>query len=105
MSEHTPGPWCIAYGDSGRPRAIYAPKDKNIPGAIGNVIRWNGIGLPSSPIAHANALLIAAAPDMLEALKDAQGCLRELGEDGWSDAPYLLNVIGAAIAKATGVAK
>lgn len=66
---HTLGPWEVVYGSSGYPRAVIAPRDKGIPGAVGNVVRWNGIGLPSSPIAKANALLIAAAPDLLEVAK------------------------------------
>lgn len=40
--------------------------------------------------------------EMLAALKDTQDALRELGPDGWSEAPHLLNVISAAIAKAEG---
>ncbi len=50
----------------------------------------------------ANARLIAAAPEMLEALIVAKSSLETLGIDGWSEAPHLLQIIRAAIAKALG---
>jgi hypothetical protein len=65
-SRFTPGPWLVEYGEeTGRPLGIYAPKDAGVPGAVGSIVRRNGIGLPSSDTAQANARLIAAAPDLL----------------------------------------
>lgn len=66
--KHSPGPWEIRYSAGKRPYAIEAPND-SAPGGVGSVIRWRGIGFPTSPTALANAHLIAAAPDMLAALK------------------------------------
>lgn len=64
---HTPGPWEVEFSTiTGRPLGIYAPNDANIPGAVGSIVRRNGIGLPSSAKAVANARLIAAAPDLLD---------------------------------------
>jgi hypothetical protein len=66
--QHTPGPWEVEYGKQGWPRGIKAPHDMDVPGGVGNVVRWNGIGFPSSPTAKANARLIAAAPKMIDVL-------------------------------------
>jgi hypothetical protein len=71
-TKHTPGPWEVRCGqETNRPRAIVAPNDTG-PGGVGSIVRWNGIGFPSSPAAQANARLIAAAPDMFMALLDLQ---------------------------------
>jgi len=48
--------------------------------------------------ALANAKLIAAAPDMLEALEKAEKWLK-----GWASAEHELEIIQAAIAKAKGL--
>ena len=68
-TKHSPAPWVIRFGSRGQPVSIDAPSEKHIPGAVGGVIRQNGIGLPSSPVALANARLIAAAPVLLAAAK------------------------------------
>ena len=47
----------------------------------------------------ANARLIAAAPELLEACKKAEGWL-----SGWASAEPYIDVLRAAIAKATGEA-
>ena len=57
MSAHTPGPWVQdKYG--------------NINDKSGGTIRVEGLALSSGSEAKANARLIAAAPDLLEALKE-----------------------------------
>jgi hypothetical protein len=70
-SKHTPGPWVVEYSRDyyrrDRPIGINAPNDAGVPGAVGHIVRRNGIGLPSSDRAKANARLIAAAPDLLSA--------------------------------------
>lgn len=69
-AKHTPGPWAITRSDaSGRPYQIRSLGAKDGPGAIVDVTRWAFLNMPSSPEAEANARLIAAAPDMLAALK------------------------------------
>lgn len=69
MSKHTPGPWAIRQEKEGWCR-IYAPKDYYVGGEIAHYV------------SNANANLIAAAPELLEALQylanvcpaiDAQG--------------------------------
>jgi hypothetical protein len=101
MSEHTPGPWEISYGKIRPARPIegytlgYAPicivrGDKRLHG--------NGVR-------EANARLIAAAPELLEALKD----LEEYVSNNIICEPTGIDVNGecfikarAAIAKAEG---
>ena len=67
MTTHTPGPWVLGNADNcGRGYAVCAG-----PYVIARVV-GNGypIGMGRSPKSDANARLIAAAPDMLAALKD-----------------------------------
>ena len=101
MSEpkHTPGPWVVDYSPkTGRPLGITAPGDEGIPGAVGCVVRRNGIGLPGSETAQANARLIAAAPDLLRIL----GELCRYAEGANSKVDDLIDEARAAIAKAEG---
>ena len=65
MSKHTPGPWEVR-GASTRFAAF------NVHGPKTNVVR--------DVLKEANAHLIAAAPDLLEALKALRGCFNAEGE-------------------------
>lgn len=86
--KHTPGPWRV--GDAGH--AIFGPKDSGMyPNAPITIVR----GLANK----ANAALIAAAPEMLEALKQAKVRLECAGLNDST-----LDVIKAALAKARGEA-
>jgi len=66
MTEHTPGPWRMTYNPLRGDRYYIRPKGSNA-----NI----AVILPSSAVIKTagemekNGLLIAAAPDMLEALK------------------------------------
>ena len=64
----TPGPWTVYYTPDGRPHQIDALNGRKGPGGITSVTRWGGIMSPSSEEGKANARLIAAAPDLAEAL-------------------------------------
>ena len=99
--QHTPGPWRVEFGKH-YPRAIARENHTDEPGGINSIVRWNGIGFPSSPEARANALLIAAAPDMLAALR---GVLEAVPRS--QDRPPMMSIgqwhaVEAAIARATG---
>lgn len=83
MSTHTPGPWHVANGCQ-----IRSAKDQI---AKAWMMR-NGEGL-------ANARLIAAAPEMLEALEEI---VSAADGDGWSQLDADLRKARAAIAKAKG---
>ena len=106
MADHTPAPWRVALCN-GRPIGIFAPEDVGKPGAVGNIVRNNGIGLPGSPTALANAYLIAAAPDLLAALRS----INKVASPGHRtmdelirDLDYITDAARLAIAKAEGLA-
>ena len=91
MSKHTPGPWALSSGAS-------------------HVIAARGGGICKLDSIHgayqdqaANAHLIAAAPDMLEALKRIEYGLTQDARtaDGWTKADAVA-CAQAAIAKAEG---
>ena len=108
---HTPGPWAVhpAY-----PWII--KQDLKVPFAdiedgltVCNTTGLDGSGFfPSSEEGRANARLIAAAPELLEALEEARAGLlwyqdRNPGQRDGSDDEAMAR-IDAAIAKATGSA-
>ena len=100
MSKHTPGPWdrIIADGYTVRHPQIYSDK-----GPVANAT-WLGDGRIDE--LNANARLIAAAPDMFEALQDALGDLEYLKNA--PESAYArpddetIKAVRAAIAKAGG---
>jgi hypothetical protein len=105
MSEakHTPGPWVVQYGhQTGYPRGIGAIKDKGVKGAVGCVVRFNGIGFPSSEAGRANANLIAAAPALLEALLGCVAAIERTAHCTEAERLAAADKARAAIAKALG---
>jgi spermidine/putrescine-binding protein len=95
MSKHTPGPWVTGNGKNGTraETSVYAE--------IGDIyvkIAWCDATL-GYPHCVANARLIAAAPDLLEALKTLPQSLAATDDDlnRW------LERAKAAIAKAEGI--
>lgn len=102
MSGHTPGPWTKVNGE------LFGPHGRRV------LVSDSGIGVVCGsnpdPEHEANARLIAAAPELLEALRDL---LRAVGRAGYDDADSgeLFELDSAAeearavIAKATGVAQ
>ena len=101
-AQHTPGPWVVVWSPkTGRPVGIDAPNDADIPGAVGGVVRQNGIGMPGSALGCANARLIAAAPDMLAALREISDSI--IGDDvPGRELRAIARTARAAIAKAEG---
>jgi hypothetical protein len=87
---HTPGPWCVAFGAR---LEIHGPKDE-----IGwpKSIVWNA-GLCTDKESQANARLIAAAPDMLEALENIILCCDADDSDSLANAVADALVIVAKI--------
>ena len=93
MSKHTPGPWIVVS------RGMFSPK----------VVDANGLGIchtpyAGAPPAEANAHLIAAAPDLLEALRSIADCCDEehAARDYASRQAEIRGIARVAIAKATG---
>ena len=97
QAKHTPGPWRIIETESA---------------AIGQraIVDADGFTICNpSPLGEANARLIANGPELLEALKRAAPWLGRLIADGGhancvmpNDAVRTLEMVEAAIAKATG---
>jgi hypothetical protein len=91
---HTPGPWQIedcTPGESTGLRFEVGTKD--------SVIARTTDGLKE---AHANARLIAAAPEMYEMCKLLEECMENIdGRDGW-DASYELAKVREVLAKVEG---
>ena len=82
MSRHTPGPWVIARMSHSQ---IYVtqPQDRpdRTPGYYAEVRRFT----PNHDEVEANARLIAAAPDLLEALEDVVKQVLGAEADMWLD--------------------
>jgi hypothetical protein len=90
---HTPGPWQVSDGPDidGDPYETVFAKDRPV---IAHVGEWDGEG-------ESNARLIAAAPDLLEALRDLLDQLRGIGIPDWHGAEGLtLEQADTAVAKA-----
>lgn len=94
MSKHTPGPWIGAGPSFGDPLPRYINEivtvDENDDGFAETICRLPFDYLDAEN--EANALLIAAAPDLLDAL---QSLVNHLTDDDYE-------IARAAIAKATG---
>lgn len=101
---HTPGPWHFTanmYGINNK--RVYGVEDKNSPFPEGVANCGFGIG------SEANARLIAAAPELLQACQEFVEHIKSLGTDT-EKCRYLSmalncragNLIEQAIAKATG---
>lgn len=85
-ADHTPGPWIVSG---------WSVLEANADTVICNVLPWD---YGSSPVDHANAHLLAAAPELLEALKLADAALS--GSN--MNMEVVQRKVQAAIAKATG---
>lgn len=101
---HTPGPWVIEelpshqteYGNAITAIYAYADEDGKDGATVAKVNRWAWGDNPATPESNANARLIAAAPDLLEALQKIANL--RYGYDGDCGA---VAIAEAAIAKAT----
>lgn len=99
--KHTPGPWVAdSFPTYGHP-ANLTPNITINPVILGVAVNLPIAKVPRKSEEHAaNARLIAAAPDLLEALKGVEARCKSSGYVG-QDGQYL-KAISAAIAKATG---
>lgn len=98
MSKHTPGPWFLAEKVEGKHtvtnlRRIRSEREGMEHGAVCEVY-----GIADGSEAHANARLIAAAPELLEALEYVLNTCPAIN----SQAEEAHQQARAAIAKATG---
>ena len=106
MSSHTPGPWVAAGPAVKAPKAMGLPVAQCLKAATASA---SGRAVISEEEAAANARLIAAAPDMLVALVDAEEALaaeadiRGGHDEGyWHPIGHALKAVRAAISKAGG---
>ena len=91
MAGHTPGPWSVAYHDV-NDQAVVSGQHTEI------ATCWHHCVVELETQMQANARLISAAPDMLEALEGLVASVRGVGpKDG-----KVLARADAAIAKARG---
>lgn len=91
-SKHTPGPWIAEVDDNGENLGIMSEAGKAVVAGCGCC----GSPWSDKTHAHANARLIAAAPELLEALKMV------LQHGRIDNSEKRMNVVSAAIAKAEG---
>lgn len=102
-AKHTPGPWICDNREAPDPIKITTPwrlQNRKIPIALVDA-DWS---YPLGEEQEANARLIAAAPDLLEALKGLSFAAQTSGGTAGRD-EHLVEAIGIAeraIAKATG---
>lgn len=106
-AKHTPGPWQIVIDDdgnplSGRPMVAAAPE---LDCAI---VHWDGFvqsywrSARGDKEIHANARLIAAAPDLLKALEELADLFDAMVSGEYRPDSYTTQPARAAIAKAKG---
>lgn len=104
MGKHTPGPWMLI--DTGDDDEIWIGVNHPEVGAVTHAaIRYGCDEARELGEVYANALLIVAAPDLLEALIEADAILQRVGRISPLDVPLegsLGYKMRAAIAKATG---
>lgn len=105
-TQHTPGPWSV--GMPGRPRDVTLLRPHSV---VGSHFDGRGVAVVfGDPGTHeANALLMAAAPDLLEALQSARDFVLSAIRDrvrlpDFDPTQHKLIVqIDAALAKVKGV--
>lgn len=101
MSRHSPGPWKLHFWSENIGIATDRKKPRDCE-TVGTVARMaeNGPFHEDVLRAEANARLMAAAPDLLAALKEARLFVRIASERGSEDAWTMLPRIESAIEKA-----
>lgn len=92
MNKHTPGPWRVKIYKPYRSEAIIVNNDGEIA----------SVDLACMPGAEADAYLIAAAPDMLEALESIAPMLPHGVVDSDPQWAAAINAVRVAIKKARG---
>lgn len=105
--KHTPGPWSVPhFADDSKVCNCHSVLSEGYAGAICIIVSSNGLSVgdggndaPPLDEAKANARLIAAAPDLLDALQSARKWL-VINDDSRCQSD--LKAVEATIAKAEG---
>ena len=90
----TPGPWHVLKARG----YAHGPVDKN----NAPVVTWTGMARPRQEDGMANAHLIAAAPELYEALEEALETIHALIDEGYMAYIHQRERIEYAMAKARG---
>lgn len=93
-AKHTPGPWAIVQDAPVNPRATFTIAAANRSSYVCTIKTERHLILDGNH--RSNAALIAAAPDLLEV------CQRILAAVEWTGPDERIDMLRAAIAKATG---
>lgn len=97
-TKHTPGPWLAQRIHLSRgPWAVYGPRHRD--GT--NYAPLVQLGLMDRPVDEANARLIAAAPDLLEACRESLGYFEQIWPLIADRNDNIMAKLRDAIAKAT----
>jgi len=113
-TQHTKGPWRLLPEECDKPYIRIRGTQLGGRYKIANVLTpiHPGVHEDEADETRANARLISEAPDLLEALREAEAGLEFAGADkltevgGFAPAPLAaLRIVRAAIAKATGETK
>jgi hypothetical protein len=96
MTKHTPGPWRVSSDEDGV--SIRMGSTLRDLSYYDNADLWTCESDEEDEAAMANAHLMAAAPDMLEALENLEN------DDGTTMPPSAWELVQTAIAKAKGEA-
>jgi len=105
MSKHTPGPWKIGSEQTdGLGRYAQVQSSEEFGDIVARVCVAHNANHTLNRSGRANARLIAAAPELLEALELILPYLTD-GEDAGDEATALAPIVRAAIAKAKGEAQ
>jgi hypothetical protein len=101
---HTPGPWETQYRGNGESEVLANGADRDDVACICYVAGGLGMSIEEIIESEANAKLIAAAPELLDALKQAVRALNEIARFtvGYSDSYAIAMQCDHAIAKAEG---
>lgn len=95
---HTPGPWTIEdLSEDG----LYVTVGPPTGTLIAQINPTQALGLDSEDLPQANSHLIAAAPELLEALKDVVNSVQYTEGMEYIDYPNLIEVIAKAEGKDT----
>ena len=104
MSKHTPGPWEYVRETEYMGGYPYTVAHKVKVGQELLTVGCHGYGWEPGKEMEANAHLVAAAPELLEACKDALAFVEELDRRGIAQEWSGEGALKAAIEKAEGVA-
>ena len=105
-AKHTPGPWIVDDWQYSVPGREHVPTIVNGRDAVAEACPlWHEVGEDREPERKANAALIAAAPDLVEALESVRSNMQAISETNrkWTvNDQRVYEIVETAIVKAQG---